>query len=834
MRYVRVCPTCGSANAPEVLRCSCGALLVGVDLVRADALAPPAAAPAVVEAEPSAPPAEPVEVEIAAAPEAPPAAASPPVCPYEDCGQPNPPGATTCVYCNRPLATGHELTPAASGLLRLPSALRDRYQVRETLPARGAEAEILLVEGADGGTRIAKLYRQGIVPPTEVQQRLARIDPAHRVQVFEAGISDGHAYEVMEYCRHGSLRQHLSPRPMQPDFIAEIVRELQVALAAVHAAGVVHRDLKPENVLLRSREPLDLVLTDFSTASAMDATQRFTSIARTLMYAPPESLSGVIDAKADYWSLGMMVLEMATGRHPYQGLSEAVILHHLTTRAIELDAVDDARLRLLLRGLLVRDPKQRWGAEEVGRWLDGDTTLAVAEPAPVEGSGVFARPYAVRDEQCRTPQQLAAAFARHWAAGRTDIVSSQLLEWFTHVHADQNVVRLLLQLRYERQLSPDQQLLHFILYLAPGIVPVWQGRSVELPALLAQANEALQGGADAARWLDQVHEQGVLGIYAEAGNAQAAELAQRWGAAIDAFDAAWKRQDEVLRTRPSMTHRVERVDRVLSDPPGAQVVVRFDELISGPAGPRRPSLMALHPRLLAAAYDPAWLERLRARVQRELDPLRVIDPRLEALVPMAEMSAAELLACEAALPHLRAEAERLQQEQADARMREAEAALQLQRALRTCLAELAAQAQRFGYWLDSSGPLLASLDELGALTARARALGDAGEAASSARRIALRAEPQALRLRGLVEEVLERREANAGWMSGQVGYAGLGTLLILLYLFRAAGVLLLLLLGGGLAAWRLLPVLARVGAIRAIGRALDNGAPSPGRARGGA
>ncbi|HMN21580.1 MAG TPA: serine/threonine-protein kinase [Ottowia sp.] len=812
VRYVRLCPTCGTANAPEVLRCGCSVLLVGVDLVRADALAPPPAADA---PEPAAPAVLPVEIEPADRPQAPPADAAALVCPYEDCGQPNPPGATTCVYCNRPLATGHALTPAASGLLRLPSALAGHYRVREVLPARGAEAEILLVKGEDGTTRVAKLYRQGIIPPPEVQQRLARIDPAHRVQVFETGLSDGHAYEVMEYCRHGSLRQQLQAQAMPAAFITEVVRELQMALAAVHAAGVVHRDLKPENVLLRSREPLDLVLTDFSTASAMDATQRFTSIARTLLYAPPESLSGVIDAKADYWSLGMMVLEMATGRHPYQGLSEAVILHHLTTRAVELGGVGDARLRLLVRGLLLRDPKRRWGADEIGRWLDGDTRLEVAEPAPAEGGDAFARPYAVRAEQCNTPQQLAVAFARHWVAGRADIVSGQLLDWFTKVHPDQNVVRLLLQLRYERQLSPDQQLLHFILYLAPGIVPVWQGHSVELPALLAHANQALQGDAGAARWLEQVHEQGVLGIYATAGNAQAAELAQRWSEAVDAFDAAWKRQDALLR----------------ADPPAPGAVVRFDELLSGPAGPRRPPLLALHPRLLAAAYDPAWLERLRARVQHELDPLRVLDQRLEALAPVATMSAAELLASEAALPQARANAEQRQREQEAQRARQAEAALQLQRELRTCLAELGAQAQRFGYWLDSSGPLQASLDELGALTARARALGDAGEAASAARRIALRAEPQALRLRRLVEEVIERREANSGWTRSEVGRTALGVFFLVLFLFRAAGVLLLLLAGGGLALWRLGPIMGRVGAVRAIGRALGNGAMGAARSR---
>src|SRR4029077_19586068 len=116
--------------------------------------------------------------------------------------------------------------------------------------------------------------------------------------------------------------------------------------------------------------------TDFSVASTLDATQRFTSAARTLPYASPESLSGVIDGKSDYWALGMIVVEAALGRHPFAGLSEAVILHHLTTRSVDVSGVADRNVRKLTRGLLLRDPETRWGAEQVERWLAGDESLA--------------------------------------------------------------------------------------------------------------------------------------------------------------------------------------------------------------------------------------------------------------------------------------------------------------------------------------------------------------------------------------------------------------------------------------------------------------------------
>src|SRR5438105_2116666 len=96
--YVRVCPVCETENPPTLARCRCGASLAGVDFSLKSASVPATAAdtPAVreTEAAPSAPVAE-----------APATPAFPLLCPYPDCAQPNPPGATRCVYCDRPLDT---------------------------------------------------------------------------------------------------------------------------------------------------------------------------------------------------------------------------------------------------------------------------------------------------------------------------------------------------------------------------------------------------------------------------------------------------------------------------------------------------------------------------------------------------------------------------------------------------------------------------------------------------------------------------------------------------------------------------------------------------------
>lgn len=795
VRYVRICPSCGQTHDPQVLRCDCGVLLAGTDLVRRASPEPAPQPPAPAVADPPATP----------------ASAPALTCPYDDCGQPNPPGAEICVYCNRPLATGPGLTPTAGTLVQLPAALSARYDLVRALPARGAEAEIVLARertGADAnedGVRAIKLYRQGIRPDPEVLQRLAQVDEKHRVRLYDSGVSDGHAYEVMEYCALGSLRDHLDDKPAPADWITAVVRELVQALAGVHAAGLVHRDLKPENVLLRTAEPLDLLLTDFSTASVMQATQRFTTMARTLMYAAPEALSGVIDAKADFWALGMMALEMATGRHPYRGLSDAVVLHHLTTRPIDLGAVADARLRLLLQGLLVRDPAARWGAREVARWLARDRHLQAPASAPSAAPGMppldaaapgggdtFAQPYLVQNERCHNLAQLATAYARHWKAGCTDLVSGQLVHWFTQVHPDQNRVRLLLHLRYERELPPDLQLLHFMLEAAPGISPVWKGRSIELAALLERAQQALQGDAQAAQQLDEIRQLRVLQIYAQAGNRHAEEIAQRWSDALERFDTAWGALVQATQPAPDEARGP------------------YDQLIRG-STPTRPGALSLNPRLLAASYDRGWVQRLRDSLARAVAALQARDGALSLPQPVEQMDTAQLLAASLLLPWWQQQAGRREQQAAQQREQDRQAAAALRRALRQSLALLQELAARCGYWQAPPAALDEELDRFFVLLAQARGLGaDAGDAegeAALARRLALRAEPVVLRLRRDLHDLTERREANSGWFSGETGQLAVYAL-IGLFIFGGAILLhpTVILLIFGFLTWRLGPV----------------------------
>ena len=390
-------------------------------------------------------------------------------------------------------------------LIQLPSALRNRYRILNQLRNYGAEADLLLVEpnnNEESGNRVIKLYRRGIQPKEDVLAKVMDGCPDHLVRIYDFGQSDGHWYEVLEFIEHGSLRQLLRDRPMPETYLREILRELTAGIEHLHSYGIIHRDLKPENILVREQIPLDLVIIDFGISSLTEMSQRFTSASRTVRYAAPEAIGGEISRASDYWSLGIILVEACLGRHPFSDLSdERAVMSWLATRSVDLSGITNARWQNLFRGLLQRNPKSRWGAVEISRWLEGDTTLI----APVEQTelvpsttaiGEFRAdmPYEViRGEQCWTGEQLGVALAKNWDTAIRDLARGELRNWCVKELNSLPTRRLFIDLE-ESTKGPDDKLLQLILYLCPTIPPCYAGISLaskgDLAGLIEQARKS--------------------------------------------------------------------------------------------------------------------------------------------------------------------------------------------------------------------------------------------------------------------------------------------------------------------------------------------------------
>ena len=137
--------------------------------------------------------------------------------------------------------------------------------------------------------------------------------------VYDVGEwGDGLLYIAMPFYDGETMRRRLARGPMDPGVAARCVAQVAEGLDKAHAAGIVHRDVKPANLLILTEG--DLKILDFGIAkvAGVDLTRPGTRWG-TVSYMSPEQIRGeAVDARTDLWSLGVVLYEALTGRHPFK------------------------------------------------------------------------------------------------------------------------------------------------------------------------------------------------------------------------------------------------------------------------------------------------------------------------------------------------------------------------------------------------------------------------------------------------------------------------------------------------------------------------------------
>jgi DNA-binding response OmpR family regulator len=183
------------------------------------------------------------------------------------------------------------------------------------------------------------------------------------VQIHDYGVHAGYEYLVMEYLPRGDLKARMQQGLTE----FEALRYLELTAAAlqvVHQAGLLHRDLKPPNVMLR--DDGDVALIDFGLARALDGSTPSTRVGvlrGSPYYMSPEQAMGeILDARSDFYSLGIMFYEMLTGRKPYMGGSAMDVLQqHVNAPLPQLPKALVQYEPLLLK-LLAKPREQRYSS----------------------------------------------------------------------------------------------------------------------------------------------------------------------------------------------------------------------------------------------------------------------------------------------------------------------------------------------------------------------------------------------------------------------------------------------------------------------------------------
>jgi eukaryotic-like serine/threonine-protein kinase len=286
-------------------------------------------------------------------------------------------------------------------------AMGEVYRARDTDLGRDVALKVLPASVAGDLERLARLRREA--------QMIAALNHPNIAQIH--AVQDNAL--VLELVDGDTLADRIAQGPLRKDDALAIAQQMAAALEAAHSAGVVHRDFKPANVKIKDDGTVKVL--DFGLAKPTEAPEPASRragspgsdaptllagsapaaqaglaqgpthhspiasehgmIVGTACYMSPEQAQGrPVDKRADIWAFGVVLIEMLTGRRPFEGATAGDTISEVISRAPDLRGVPSEFQRLLGR-CLEKDPRRR--LRDIGdamSLVDAETALVQGRP----------------------------------------------------------------------------------------------------------------------------------------------------------------------------------------------------------------------------------------------------------------------------------------------------------------------------------------------------------------------------------------------------------------------------------------------------------------------
>ncbi len=370
-----------------------------------------------------------------------------------------------------------EERPTTWGHLPRGALLCGEYRVQRTVhPHETQRAGLYLCQGPEGWVMV-KAYATAYPPQQELWQHLRLLLHPNILQIYRTIEADGFYYEVQEFCTGGTLQQRVPKKdsgisPVSVDWLTRaFIPQMAAALHYLHNEGLIHRDIKPANIYVKETEGREtLVLADFDIAAVLEQTRtsRDTQRAAGTWNIPPRkrfrAFSIIPPTRAGDASRAAAIItrwaspsSSCCSAPPVSISSQLPDLFdfYLQGGRVEIPSSIPGRVSLLLRGLLIRNRRLRWGAAEVARWLAERTTDADMQRIQDDENFEMARasrPYKLNSYFCIDLPSLAEAMWHERETATEDLLCADiLLNWIGTL--DATVAR---NIRREREFSATE------------------------------------------------------------------------------------------------------------------------------------------------------------------------------------------------------------------------------------------------------------------------------------------------------------------------------------------------------------------------------------------
>lgn len=320
------------------------------------------------------------------------------------------------------------------------------YRARDDRLQRDVAIKILPPAFASDLDRLTRFEKEA--------QLASALNHPNIITIYEFGHVDSTHFIAMELVDGKTLRDVIAAGPSTRR-ILDVAVQAADGLAKAHAAGIVHRDLKPTNLMLSSDgfvKILDFGLSKLtrsvpeqlgeSVTRLTPPETRVGTIVGTMDYMSPEQAAGrVADSRSDQFSLGLVLYEMATQKHPFHRKTVVQTLAAIIDDEVEPMAALNAKLPAafcrIVERCLAKEPEDRY---ESTRDVARDLSTAREGLSDARSSAVGVSPLRTR-RRWLTAVGGGALVAGALAAALS-AVPSRLRWWFQPVPQDKQVVVL--------------------------------------------------------------------------------------------------------------------------------------------------------------------------------------------------------------------------------------------------------------------------------------------------------------------------------------------------------------------------------------------------------